>query len=74
MISFTSPRAILTGFVSTIPGSVFASVLMNLPVTIRVSFVLDPMMECKYAIDVIFNCIPTVRFIERGGRERGLPG
>ena len=31
-------------------------------------------MECKYLIDVICNCLLTVRLIERGGRERGLLG
>jgi len=42
MISFTSPRAILTGFGSAISGSLFASVRMDLPVNFRISFVLDP--------------------------------
>ena len=42
MSSFTSPRAILAGFVSTTCGSLFASVRMKFPVTIKVSFVFDP--------------------------------
>ena len=42
MTSFTSPRATLTGFVSTISGSLFASVRMEFPVIFRMSFVLDP--------------------------------
>ena len=29
-------------------------------------------MECKYPIDVISDCLLTVRLIERGGRECGL--
>jgi hypothetical protein len=31
-------------------------------------------MECKYSIEVICNCLLTVRLIERGGRERSLLG
>jgi hypothetical protein len=42
MINFTSPRAILTGFGSAMSGSLFASVAMDLPVTSRISFILDP--------------------------------
>jgi hypothetical protein len=42
MINFTSPRATLTGFGSAIFGSLFATVVMALPVTSRISFILDP--------------------------------
>ena len=42
MITFTSLRATLTGFGSTISGSLFATVRMDLPVTSRISLILDP--------------------------------
>jgi hypothetical protein len=41
MITFARLRAILTGFPSTISGSFVISVWMNLPVTLRLSFVVE---------------------------------
>jgi len=44
MIAFTRPRATLAGLLSAVFAAFVASVSRNLPVSLRFSFVVDPVL------------------------------